>query len=101
MQRHRHPPLLAPPSAGNKNCSTTTLFNFCTLTTIRKTTPTTMITTKITTAIITTTMTARLLPHLDKEDAKGVDDAEDDAVDEKRTDHNKPGLSTDEMTLTK
>ena len=46
-------------------------------------------------------MTTRLPPHLDKEDAKGVDDAEDDAVDEKRTDHNKPGLRTDEMTLTK
>ena len=46
-------------------------------------------------------MTTRHPPHLDKEDAKGVDDAEDDAVDEKRTDHNKPGLSTDEMTLTK
>ena len=97
MQRHRHPPPLAPPSAGNKNCSTTTLFNFCTLTTIRKTT----LTTTITTAITTTTMTTRLPPHLDKEDAKGVDDAEDDAVDEKRTDHNKPGLRTDEMTLTK
>ena len=92
MQRHRHPPPLAPPSAGNKICSTNTLFNFCTFTTIRKTTPTTM---------ITTTMTTRLPPHLDKEDAKGVDDAEDDAVDEKRTDHNKPGLSRDEMTLTK
>ena len=46
-------------------------------------------------------MTARLLPHLDKEDAKGVDDAEDDAVDEKRTDHNKPGLSTDIKILTR
>ena len=100
MQRHRHPPPLAPPSAGNKNCSITTLINCCTLTTIRKTKPT-MITTTITTEIITITMTARLLPHLDKEDAKGVDNAEDDAVDEKRTDHNKPGLSTDEMTLTK
>ena len=97
MQRHRHPPPLAPPSAGNKICSTNTLFNFCTLTKIRKTT----LTTTITTAITTTTMTTRLPPHLDKEDAKGVDDAEDDAVDEKRTDHNKPGLSTDEMTLTK
>ena len=53
------------------------------------------------TTTITTTMITRLLPHLDKEDAKGVDDAENDAVDEKRTDHNKPGLSTDEMTLTK
>ena len=92
MQRHRHPPPLAPPSAGNKICSTNTLFNFCTLTTIRKTTPTTM---------ITTTITTRLLSHLDKEDAKGVDNAEDDAVDEKRTDHNKPGLSTDIKILTR
>ena len=46
-------------------------------------------------------MTTRLPPHLDKEDAKGVDDAEDDAVDEKRTDHNKPGLSNDITILTR
>ena len=30
--------------------------------------------------------------YLDKENAKGVDDAEDDAIDEKGADHDKPGL---------
>ena len=35
----------------------------------------------------------RLTPtNLDEENAKGVYDAEDDAIDEKRADHNKPCL---------